>query len=162
MENNRNFFVTDFYEVANDMSIKFSILNRIERDDVLNILFEKFFSKPAEVDLLNIPLWHFLKEDNYVGVHLPNAAFDRSLVYKDFPNINEVMFMFDLEYSSNIYKFNDLDQLFSVLSESYNFNFYIFSLSFNFLISWNKDEVLFGCGKAKDWALQIKKNWKSN
>ncbi len=159
MENNRSFFVTDFHEVANELNIEFSILGEIERDNIFRTLLEKFFSKPIQEELLNIPLWHFLKEENYIGVHLPNAALDRSLVYKKFSNVSEVMFMFDLEYSSNIYKFKDLAHLFRVLSESYNFNFYIFSISFDFLISWNKDEVLFGCGKAEDWVLQIKKNW---
>lgn len=159
MQDSKNFFVIDFLEVAKELNIEFSILNLIERDIVLSTLFENFFSNRSKNNLLTIPLWQFLKKDSYLGVHLPNSANDRSLFFKNIPNKNNIMFIFDLEYSVDVYRFKDLNQLFEVLNESYNFNFYIFNSSFDFLISWNKDEVLFGSGEAREWVFKIGNNW---
>ncbi|EPL6399857.1 hypothetical protein OEP63_003918, partial [Acinetobacter baumannii] len=75
------------------------------------------------------------------------------------PNIKNVYFLFDLEFSNKILKFKFLSDLVIVLEDSYNFNFYIFDESFNFLLSWNKDETLFGSGDAKEFVLKIKESW---
>lgn len=160
MLNNRTFFVNDFIEVTEKNNIHFYTLSQEESRHIFSELFDKFFSNKLSVEKpLAIPLWQFLNKENSIGVHLPNSAGHRELFLNQLPNIKNVYFLFDLDFSNKILKFNCLTDLIIVLEDSYNFNFYIFDESFNFLLSQNKDETLFGSGDAKEFVLKIKESW---
>ncbi|EHU2109493.1 hypothetical protein Q5X71_02365 [Acinetobacter baumannii] len=160
MLNNMTFFIDDFIEVTEKNNIHFYTLSQEESRHIFRRLFDKFFSNKLSMEKpLEIPLWQFLNKENSIGVHLPNAAGHRELFLNQLPNIKNVYFLFDLEFSNKILKFKFLSDLVIVLEDSYNFNFYIFDESFNFLLSWNKDETLFGSGDAKEFVLKIKESW---
>jgi hypothetical protein len=154
------FFIDDFIEISEKNSIDFYILSQDESKPIFSNLFQKFFSNRLSLEKpVEIPLWQFLNKENSVGVHLPNAANHRELFLNKLPEMKNIYFLFDLEFSNKILKFNCLNDLVTILEDSYNFNFYIFDESFSFLLSWSKDETLFGSGKAIDLVLKIKESW---
>lgn len=154
------FFIDDFIEVSEKNSIDFYILSQDESEPIFSNLFQKFFSNSLSLEKpLEIPLWQFLNKENSVGVHLPNAANHRELFLNKLPDMKNIYFLFDLEFSNKILNFKSLKDLVTILEDSYNFNFYIFDESFSFLLSWSKDETLFGSGNAIDLVLKLKESW---
>nr|WP_174506353.1 hypothetical protein [Acinetobacter sp. Marseille-Q1620] len=56
----------DFFEVANSLNVRYSILDKIEKVRIFNELFNMFFLPTPKQNLLTIPLWQYwaLAENN--------------------------------------------------------------------------------------------------
>lgn len=153
------YFITDFEEVCKSQSIFTDKKTGIQRDKI----FTKFCLTFLDIPLLSKqvdspPLWDFFTND-ITGVHLPNASSCRERFLDLIPNKENVYFIFEPEFSKDIYFFTSLKQLVDVLKDCYNFNFYIFDVEFSFLLSWEAYETLFAYGEAKKWLKQIDDIW---
>ncbi|UUM26409.1 hypothetical protein NQU59_11960 [Acinetobacter colistiniresistens] len=75
-------------------------------------------------------------------------------------NIGEVFYSFDFKDYNRLVKFKNFCDLKVILSQVYNFNYYIFDNSNEFILAWGDDEVLMGGGEAAKWVENVKGNWR--
>ena len=150
-----DFFIEDFFDVADELSILYSELGISESEKIYIQVFEKYFrEQPA---LNDSELWRQLKKETF-GVHLPMGASQMERLF-EFCNPREqsLYIFFDFYYCRKIFKFNSFDDLSRIFENTYNFNFYI--AGGDFLFVWCKEETIFGAGVAENWVKCLQSNW---
>lgn len=154
------YFIEDFFELANNMNINFDILEEYESKEVFKEMIVAFFPSIhyEYYSKSDTPLWEFLTV-NYTGVSLPMAASQRAKFLDVIPNIENVKFCFEPNSFKHVIAFENYKGLKSILKNSYNFDFYIFSIDDNFLICWHSFETLFGCCEAVNLVNLIGAEW---
>ncbi|WP_252719183.1 hypothetical protein [Acinetobacter sp. TUM15512] len=129
------YFVEDFFEVADSMSINYEILSENKSQEKLYSLFSIYSLKDFELsinrnNLKEIPIREFLDRQKINGKHLPNGAGNKELLLELLPdNIGEVFYSFDFKDYNRLVKFKNFCDLKVILSQVYNFNYYIFDNS---------------------------------
>ncbi len=155
------YYIEDFFENINALGISVIKFGFDESDKIYQSLLKVFFYKQSHCITnhnKDIPLNNFFDE-SVVGVHLPNISSKRNFFLQKFPIAGKCYFMFEREVNHNIILFENYENLRLVLENSYNFNFYIFSSEYNFILGWDTHEVLYGGGLASKWVSDIKKEW---
>ncbi|WP_180101942.1 hypothetical protein [Acinetobacter sp. YH12126] len=155
MQKGEDFFIEDFFEVVDELSISYHELDINKSENFYIKVFEKYFrEKPA---LNDSELWQKLKKET-LGVHLPMGASQMERLF-EFCNPKEqsLYFFFDFYYSRKMFEFSSFDDLSRVFENTYNFNFYI--VGEDFLFVWCKEETIFGAGLAESWIKSLQNNW---
>ncbi|MFW1734013.1 hypothetical protein ACG94V_17025 [Acinetobacter sp. ULE_I001] len=150
-----DFFIEDFFEVADELSIFYSELDISKSENFYIQVFEKYFRKQPALN--DSELWQELKKETF-GVHLPMGASQMERLF-EFCNPKEqnLYIFFDFYYCRKIFKFKSFDDLSKIFENTYNFNFYI--VGGDFLFVWCKEETIFGVGAAENWIKSLQDNW---
>jgi hypothetical protein len=97
-----------------------------------------------------IPLWENLKD--YISVNNKDAWLWIGELIGD----TETIIFFNLSDEKATFTFNNGDNVVSVLSETYGFEFYLTNRATEYLICFNHHDVLIACGNAIGWLIKYK------
>lgn len=95
------------------------------------------------------PLWERI--ENYRGFHNPKGW---SWI-GDFVGNTSIFVFFDLEDDTSVIQMTQGQYISKVLAECTGFVFYVTDLDFDYLICFNKHDVLVGTGTAKEWVNHV-------
>ncbi|MEB5477519.1 hypothetical protein [Acinetobacter pollinis] len=156
------FFVKDFFEKADILNKKYTIISQDQSKIILHKLYDNFFKKVSFVEVESTDMITLSCEDldftKILAAHLPSATSrDNPLLDISTPIDKEAYFMFEQEYYPNLIKFENINALSQVVDQSYNFNYLIFDKEASYIVAWDSYETLFGGGVARDWVEKIKK-----
>ncbi|MFL1509686.1 hypothetical protein ACJOXN_02120 [Acinetobacter baumannii] len=150
-----DFFIEDFFEVAEELNIFYRELDISKSENFYVQVFEKYFRKPPTLN--NSELWQELKKETE-GAHLPMGASQMERLFEFCnPKKQDLYIFFDFYYCKKIFNFKNFDDLSRIFVNTYNFNFYI--VGEDFLFAWCKEETVFGAGAAKKWVKCLQENW---
>lgn len=152
---NKPYFVEDFFEVLLEKNIsQYSILSSRDRKTFFELVLNKFFKRKNFSD----DLWEYIIDD-HTGVHLPCIAKNRSFFLERLSFSESVYFFFEpLEYDEVLH-FSNLNDLVAILSNCYNFNFYIITDDLSSCVIWERYEFLIGLGQCQEQIEIIGREW---
>lgn len=141
------------YKISSDInnSIKNVLtVNELSIDECKSILY-KISALYVDSEKRGKWLWEKLSEseeisDNKGWSYIHNYVSDRACI----------MF-FNQDEEIKMYKISNGKDLQFILSETSGYEFYITDDKCSYLLGFNHHDVLFGCGKAKEWIVSLKK-----
>jgi hypothetical protein len=97
-----------------------------------------------------IPLWERLI--NYISIYNKDAW----LWINELIGDNETIMFFNTSDEKAAFAFNNGDDVVSVLSDTYGFEFYLTNRAVDYLLCFNHHDVLVACGNAMKWIRKYK------
>lgn len=132
---------------AQSLGTHISELNSQESEQFRLTLFSKF----TDVSL-DGHIWENIlrKYEDHVATYT-DANNKTYLLIDDFVKQKEVFMIFDGSEEKTVFKFKDGSEIVSLLSECYDFEFYLTNQKIEYLLCLNNHDYLIAVGTAADW-----------
>lgn len=130
---------------ATSLNISIQEISAFEIEYILNQVADKYAGGNK-----TIPLWENLKEN--IGVNNKDAW----QWIGEFIGDTETIIFFNFSDEKAAFTFKSGDNVVSILSETYGFEFYLTNWATEYLICFNHHDVLIACGNAIDWLSKYK------
>ena len=90
-------------------------------------------------------------------IHYESLNDDMAWGYiKEFVKDNECIMFFNQEEEKEMFLIQSGEDLNYVLSETYGFEFYITNIQCSYLLCFNHHNILYGCGIAEKWIIELR------
>jgi hypothetical protein len=123
-------------------------IQEIQVSDIENIVSQVTDKFAGESNV--IPLWENLKD------HISVNNKDAWLWIGELIGDTQTIMFFNTSDEKAAFAFNKGDDVVSVLSETYGFEFYLTNRTTEYLLCFNHHDVLIACGNATNWLKKYK------
>lgn len=121
-------------------------LDMNERREILDSILKKYIN----INQKGNWLWEKF-------IHYESLNDDMAWGYiKEFVKDNECIMFFNQEEEKEMFLIQSGEDLNYVLSETYGFEFYITNIQCSYLLCFNHHNILYGCGIAEKWIIELR------
>lgn len=135
--------------ISNELKDSKVITTKLDMDERREIL-DSILKKYININQKGNWLWEKF-------IHYESLNDDMAWGYiKEFVKDNECIMFFNQEEEKEMFLIQSGEDLNYVLSETYGFEFYITNKQCSYLLCFNHHNILYGCGIAEKWIIELR------